>query len=117
LGKTKQNKKPFTKIGLMEWLKVKALSSSPRIEKKKKFSDRNQLSQTTVKEKLTSPRTHFQSLLGPAHSLLERRLALDGKATAPWPACHLEPDSKLSPRPPHDTPFISKSQGKVRGSL
>jgi hypothetical protein len=37
LGKTKQNKKPFTKIGLMEWLKVKALSSSPRIEKKKKI--------------------------------------------------------------------------------
>jgi hypothetical protein len=28
-------KKPFTKIGLVEWLKVKALSSSPRTKKKK----------------------------------------------------------------------------------
>jgi hypothetical protein len=28
--------KPFTKIGLVEWLHVKALSSSPGIEKKKK---------------------------------------------------------------------------------
>jgi hypothetical protein len=28
--------KPFTKIGLVEWLKVKALSSSPRTSKKKK---------------------------------------------------------------------------------
>jgi hypothetical protein len=27
--------KPFTKIGLVEWLKVKALSSSPSSEKKK----------------------------------------------------------------------------------
>jgi hypothetical protein len=26
--------KPFTKIGLVEWLKVKALSSSPRTAKK-----------------------------------------------------------------------------------
>jgi hypothetical protein len=26
--------KPFTKIGLVEWLKVKALSSSPSTEKK-----------------------------------------------------------------------------------
>jgi hypothetical protein len=30
------SKKPFTKIGLMEWLKVKALSSNPSTEKKKK---------------------------------------------------------------------------------
>jgi hypothetical protein len=29
-------KKPFTKIGLMEWLKVKALSSNPSTAKKKK---------------------------------------------------------------------------------
>jgi hypothetical protein len=29
-------KKPFTKIGLMEWLKVKALSLSPSTKKKKK---------------------------------------------------------------------------------
>jgi hypothetical protein len=29
-------KKPFTKIGLLEWLKVKALSSSSTTEKKKK---------------------------------------------------------------------------------
>jgi hypothetical protein len=29
-------KKPFTKIGLVEWLKMKALSSSPNIAKKKK---------------------------------------------------------------------------------
>jgi hypothetical protein len=29
-------KKPFTKIGLVEWLQVKALSSSPNTEKKKK---------------------------------------------------------------------------------
>jgi hypothetical protein len=29
-------KKPFTKIGLVEWLKVKALSSSPSTAEKKK---------------------------------------------------------------------------------
>jgi hypothetical protein len=29
-------KKPFTKIGLVQWLKVKALSSSPSTTKKKK---------------------------------------------------------------------------------
>jgi hypothetical protein len=29
-------KKPFTKIGLVEWLKVKVLSLSPSTEKKKK---------------------------------------------------------------------------------
>jgi hypothetical protein len=29
-------KKPFTKIGLVEWLKVKALSSSPSTTKEKK---------------------------------------------------------------------------------
>jgi hypothetical protein len=29
-------KKPFTKIGLVEWLKVKALSSSPNTTKQKK---------------------------------------------------------------------------------
>jgi hypothetical protein len=29
-------KKPFTKIGLVEWLKVNALSSSPSTAKKKK---------------------------------------------------------------------------------
>jgi hypothetical protein len=28
--------KPFTKIGLVEWLKMKALSSSPSTSKKKK---------------------------------------------------------------------------------
>jgi hypothetical protein len=28
--------KPFTKIGLVEWLKVKVLSSSPSTAKKKK---------------------------------------------------------------------------------
>jgi hypothetical protein len=28
--------KPFTKIGLVEWLEVKALSSSPRTAKKNK---------------------------------------------------------------------------------
>jgi hypothetical protein len=28
--------KPFTKIGVVEWLKVKALSSSPSTTKKKK---------------------------------------------------------------------------------
>jgi hypothetical protein len=28
-------KKPFTKIGVVEWLKVKALSSSPSTGKKK----------------------------------------------------------------------------------
>jgi hypothetical protein len=31
-------KKPFTKIRLVEWLKVKALSSSPSTTKKKKIS-------------------------------------------------------------------------------
>jgi hypothetical protein len=30
------SKKPFTKIGLVEWLKVKAPSSSPSTSKKKK---------------------------------------------------------------------------------
>jgi hypothetical protein len=30
--------KPFTKIGLVEWVKVKTLSSSPSTEKKKKIS-------------------------------------------------------------------------------
>jgi hypothetical protein len=30
--------KPFTKIGLVEWLKVKALSSSPSTSKKKKIA-------------------------------------------------------------------------------
>jgi hypothetical protein len=30
-------KKPFTKIGLVEWLKVKALSSSPSTTEKKKY--------------------------------------------------------------------------------
>jgi hypothetical protein len=30
--------KPFTKIGLVEWLKVKALSSSPRTEKNRLYS-------------------------------------------------------------------------------
>jgi hypothetical protein len=29
-------KKPFTKLGLVEWLKVKALSSRPSIAKKKR---------------------------------------------------------------------------------
>jgi hypothetical protein len=32
-------KKPFTKIALVEWLKVKALNSSPSTEFKKKKSD------------------------------------------------------------------------------
>jgi hypothetical protein len=32
------SRKPFTKIGLVEWLKVKALSSSPSIEEKKVIS-------------------------------------------------------------------------------
>jgi hypothetical protein len=31
--------KPFTKIGVVEWLKVKALSSSPSTTKKKKKKD------------------------------------------------------------------------------
>jgi hypothetical protein len=30
------SRKPFTKIGLVEWLKVKALSSSPSTTKKKR---------------------------------------------------------------------------------
>jgi hypothetical protein len=34
-------KKPFTKIGLVEWLKVKALSSSPSTGKKKRERKRN----------------------------------------------------------------------------
>jgi hypothetical protein len=29
--------KPFTKIGLVKWLKVKALSASPSLKKKKHF--------------------------------------------------------------------------------
>jgi hypothetical protein len=35
--------KPFTKIGLVEWLKVKALSSSPSIVKKKKKKKRHDM--------------------------------------------------------------------------
>jgi hypothetical protein len=35
-------KKPFTKMGLVEWLKVKALSSSPSTAKKKKKKKRIQ---------------------------------------------------------------------------
>jgi hypothetical protein len=31
--------KPFTKIGLVEWLKVKALNSSPSTEKKKRAGE------------------------------------------------------------------------------
>jgi hypothetical protein len=33
--------KPFTKIGLVEWLKVKTLSSNPRNTKKKKKEKKN----------------------------------------------------------------------------
>jgi hypothetical protein len=33
--------KPFIKIGLVEWLKVKALSSSPSTTKKKKKKEKN----------------------------------------------------------------------------
>jgi hypothetical protein len=33
--------KPFTKVGLVEWLKMKALSASPSTEKKKKKSYHN----------------------------------------------------------------------------
>jgi ribosomal protein S21 len=33
-------KKSFTKIGLVEWLKVKVLRSSPSTEKKKKKRER-----------------------------------------------------------------------------
>jgi hypothetical protein len=36
-------KKPFTKIRLVEWLKVKALSSSPSTTKKKKSQRENWL--------------------------------------------------------------------------
>jgi ribosomal protein S21 len=35
--------KPFTKIGLVEWLKVKALSSSPSTGKKKKEAEARKL--------------------------------------------------------------------------
>jgi ribosomal protein S21 len=35
-------KKPFTKIGMIEWLKVKALSSSPSTARKKKETYRTQ---------------------------------------------------------------------------
>jgi hypothetical protein len=34
--KTLSRKKPFTKIGLVKWLKVKAMSSSPSTAKEKK---------------------------------------------------------------------------------
>jgi hypothetical protein len=34
--------KPFTKIGLVEWLKVKALSSSPSTSKRKERSENRQ---------------------------------------------------------------------------
>jgi hypothetical protein len=34
--------KPFTKIGLVEWLKVKALSSSPCTSKKKGKKERKE---------------------------------------------------------------------------
>jgi hypothetical protein len=38
-------KKPFTKIGLVEWLKVKALSSRPYTGKKKKQGIGSQLNE------------------------------------------------------------------------
>jgi hypothetical protein len=38
-------KKPFTKIGLVEWLKMKTLSSSPSSAKKKKKKSLNEISQ------------------------------------------------------------------------
>jgi hypothetical protein len=34
--------KPFTKIGLVEWLKVKALSSRPLPQKKKEEEEKSQ---------------------------------------------------------------------------
>jgi hypothetical protein len=40
--KTLSRKKTFTKIGLVEWLKVKALSSSPSTAKKKKKEKRKE---------------------------------------------------------------------------
>jgi hypothetical protein len=38
--------KSFTKIGLVEWLKVKALSSSPTTTKKQKSKKKDRISQT-----------------------------------------------------------------------
>jgi hypothetical protein len=38
--------KPFTKIGLVEWCKVKALSSSPSTTKKKKKKERKKKKKT-----------------------------------------------------------------------
>jgi hypothetical protein len=40
--------KSFTKIGLVEWLKVKALSSSPSTTKKKNPNNKNQMVVTVV---------------------------------------------------------------------
>jgi hypothetical protein len=40
-------KKPFTKIGLVEWLKVKALSSSPSTTHTQKKATKEQIIQLT----------------------------------------------------------------------
>jgi hypothetical protein len=42
------SKKPFTKIGLMEWFKIKALNSNPSTEKKKRLKRRILINDTKI---------------------------------------------------------------------
>jgi hypothetical protein len=43
-------KKPFTKIGLVEWLKVNALSSTLVLQKKKKKEEEEEKQQKVVED-------------------------------------------------------------------
>jgi hypothetical protein len=61
-----QPEKPITKIGLEEWLKVKALSSSPSTSKKKKkrkFPSRDISKSLTGKPSLRGRSTKVRRLL------------------------------------------------------
>jgi uncharacterized protein YaiL (DUF2058 family) len=60
--------KSFTKIGLVEWLKVKALSSSPRTTKKKKKKKKSGVSvrpsqECCMEEAVEQPRNRIHSYL------------------------------------------------------
>jgi hypothetical protein len=56
--------KPFTKIGLVEWLKVKALSSSPSTTKNK------------TKQNSFVPRKRLKKLFCEIHKIMKGNIAL-----------------------------------------
>jgi hypothetical protein len=71
-------KKPFTKIGLVEWLKVKALSSSSSTAKKEK------------KKRAGWPGTHYAAQVGfELMFLLPQPSSVEYMHTPPCPACYL----------------------------